>query len=162
MFGSTLSPRPIDKTLAKYTLVALLPLALVLWLSAPWPLLRMTLMLAYVVALASCLYRLTPWFIARNPPRRFILREQRHLKVCSLAGFFDLHGPWHSVPIETISSVYVWEHGIELSAEDGVFRLSVVGSRESLHAHMRSVLADALAADKVKLEYGECAKAISE
>ncbi|WP_105190397.1 hypothetical protein [Pseudoalteromonas sp. T1lg48] len=142
MFGTHISPRPIDTTLAKFTLGAVLPVVIMLWLTASWPLLRMTLMLSYVVALTSCLYRLTPWFIARNPVSRFVRREQRQLKLCSLAGVFDFHGPWYTLPIETISSVRIYEHGLEFIAEDRVVRLSVVGSKESLHTYMRSVLAD--------------------
>ncbi|WP_105265620.1 hypothetical protein [Pseudoalteromonas sp. T1lg76] len=156
MFSAS-SLRPVDKTLAKFTLVALPFVAILLLLAAPWPLVRLTLMLAYSVALASCLYRLTPWFIARNPLSRFVQREQGYLKVCSLAGFFDFHGPWQYLPIDRISSVHVWQHGIEITAKETEYRLSVVGTTDSLHAYMSSVLADAIAADKVKLEYGECA-----
>lgn len=43
----------------------------------------------WLFVFSSCCYRLTPLFIARNPPDKFIHREQQHLLLFTLSGFFD-------------------------------------------------------------------------
>lgn len=48
----------------------------------------------WLFVFSSCCYRLTPLFIARNPLSKFIQREQQHLLLFTLSGFFDrTHGP---------------------------------------------------------------------
>lgn len=48
----------------------------------------------WLFVFSSCCYRLTPLFIARNPLDKFIKREQQHLLLFTLSGFFDrTHGP---------------------------------------------------------------------
>ncbi|BDF94828.1 MULTISPECIES: hypothetical protein [Pseudoalteromonas] len=48
----------------------------------------------WLFVFSSCCYRLTLLFKARNPLDKFIQREQQHLLLFTLSGFFDrVHGP---------------------------------------------------------------------
>ncbi|MFK3871219.1 hypothetical protein [Pseudoalteromonas rhizosphaerae] len=52
------------------------------------------LIAVWLFVFSSCCYRLTPLFKARNSLDKFIRREQQHLLVFTLSGFFDrTHGP---------------------------------------------------------------------
>ena len=59
----------------------------------------------WLFVFSSCCYRLTPLFKARNGLDKFIRREQQHLLLFSLSGFFDrTHGPqW--LPINSIKKI---------------------------------------------------------
>ena len=134
--------RAVDVLLAKYTLLALPVVVLIMVLTLSWPWLTLIIGGGYLVALSSCLYRLTAIFRARNPISNFIHRQQGQLRVCSLAGVYDLHGPWQSIPLHNIRHIRVYDHRMCIVTSNSECELSLVATRDALLAYMRAIMAD--------------------
>ncbi len=134
--------RSIDKTLLKVSLGAMPLVIALVWALSSWPLLVVTVISVYALALGSGVYRLSEYFVRRNPVDNFVIREQGQLRVCSLAGFFDLRGEWQSVALGDIKHVEVDEHSIVIHTQQDCITLSVVGSAQGLFEYMCSVLKD--------------------
>ncbi|WP_462157819.1 hypothetical protein [Pseudoalteromonas sp. GB56] len=134
--------RSIDRTLLKVSLVAMPLVITLVWALSSWPLLAVTVLSVYGLALASSVYRLSEYFVRRNSVDNFVIREQGQLRVCSLAGFFDLRGEWQSVALGDIKRVEVDDHVISIRTQEEDLTLSVVGSAQEVLDYMCSVLSD--------------------
>ncbi|MFY8327278.1 hypothetical protein [Pseudoalteromonas sp. ZZD1] len=107
-------------------------------LAQPW---FVFLIALWVFVFISCCYRLTPLFRERNSLSKLIQRNQQHLILFTLTGFFDRTSGPHWVSIESIKHIKCDEDSVAIFIDaECVFSTSLPSSKTHLINYFNSIL----------------------
>lgn len=106
--------------------------------SQPWFVLLIAL---WVFVFSSCCYRLTPLFRARNGLDKLIQRNQQHLMLFTLTGFFDRTTGPHWLSIDSIDHIKCKEDSVTIYIDNAcVYSTSLPSSKSHLVDYFNSIL----------------------